>query len=278
MAIIAILDLQLDDRHDGNDCVFNGYLEDYLSLYEKDLDPILKQAFSTIESKHPDVKVCFGLKSEISKDAISNQIIRYKDVFKLEGKPLVYPYLLYGEKEGEERALLVLPYTEAGPLYAKGYYYCMTEPGSAFIDCKNEIVAMSSNQPEKIAETFERLFTEKAGAIQRALDGEVYKNYDELKEKALAASEAQKEEAKNLLPDLEDRNNVINQHIVNWFLLKKILYVQYMVNKDILNQVHEGNIKKQRNQAKLNADEVSFLSYSEMWRRKKGEESEISNA
>ena len=39
-----------------------------------------------------------------------------------------------------------------------------------------------------------------------------------------------------------------------------------MVNKNILNTVHEGNVKKQRNQAKVNADEVTFLSYSEMWR------------
>ena len=54
--------------------------------------------------------------------------------------------------------------------------------------------------------------------------------------------------------------------MIHWFLLKKVLYVQYMVNKSILNTVHEGNVKKQRNQAKLNADEISFLSYSEMWR------------
>jgi hypothetical protein len=39
-----------------------------------------------------------------------------------------------------------------------------------------------------------------------------------------------------------------------------------MVNKNILNTVHEGNVKKQRNQAKLNADEITFMSYSEMWR------------
>ena len=39
-----------------------------------------------------------------------------------------------------------------------------------------------------------------------------------------------------------------------------------MVNKNILNSVHEGNVKKQRNQAKLNADDILFMSYSEMWR------------
>jgi hypothetical protein len=54
--------------------------------------------------------------------------------------------------------------------------------------------------------------------------------------------------------------------IQKWFLLKKVCYVQYMVSKDLLNSVHEGNIKKQRNQAKTNADEIGFLSFSEMWR------------
>ena len=39
-----------------------------------------------------------------------------------------------------------------------------------------------------------------------------------------------------------------------------------MVNKDMLQNVHEGNIKKQRNQAKINADEIPFISYSELWR------------
>lgn len=54
--------------------------------------------------------------------------------------------------------------------------------------------------------------------------------------------------------------------VVRWFLLKKVVYVQYMVNKDMLQNVHEGNIKKQRNQAKINADEIPFISYSELWR------------
>ena len=47
-----------------------------------------------------------------------------------------------------------------------------------------------------------------------------------------------------------------------------------MVNKEILNTVHEGNVKKQRNQAKLNADQIQFLSYSDMYRLQKEEEVE----
>lgn len=268
MAIIAILDLQLDSRHDGDDCVFNGYLEDYLALPETDLDPVLKEAFTTIKANHPETKICYGLKCAISKEAISNQIIRYKDVFKLEGKPLIYPYILYAKIEGEERALLVLPNEEGSYIYAKGLYYCMTEPGSLFMDCKNEIVAISSDSAETIVKTFDELFVNKAGAIQRSLDQQYFSNYEDLKQKVLQIGEHLKEEAKEKLLNVEDRTPLIQRYILIWFLLKKVLYVQYMVNKDFLNKVHEGNIKKQRNQAKINADEVSFISYSEMWRLK----------
>ncbi len=265
MSISVILDSKLDSRKNGEDCVFNGYLEDYLN-FDEDLDPVLKEAFAEIQEKEPDTKICVGLRSEINKEAISNQIIRYKDVFKLAGKALVYPYILYGEKDGNERALLVVPASDASFIYAKGYYYCMTEPGSEFIDSKNEIVAISTDQPKKIVAAYDGLFTSKAGALQRSIDREFFKNYDELKEAALKASEAQKENAPAVLTALEDRAGQIAAYVINWFLLKKVLYVQYMVNKNILNTVHEGNVKKQRNQAKINADQITFLSYSEMWR------------
>ncbi len=44
-----------------------------------------------------------------------------------------------------------------------------------------------------------------------------------------------------------------------------------MVNKNILSSIHENNIKKQRNQAKLNSEEIDILSFSEMWRLPKQE-------
>ncbi len=37
MAICAILSQKLDSRKDGDDCLFNGYLEDYLSLKENEI-------------------------------------------------------------------------------------------------------------------------------------------------------------------------------------------------------------------------------------------------
>ena len=266
MAITAILSSKLDNRSNGDDCTFNGYLEDYLNMEDTDLDPVLREAFAGIQANAVDTRICVGLRSEINNDAISNQIIRYKDVFKLNGKPLIYPYILYVQKDEEERALLVVPYTKYGFIKAKGLYYCMTEPGSEFIDCKNEIVAICSDKADEIVKAFSNLFSQRAGALQRSIDGHFFRNYEDLRTAAIAASEEIKKEAPAVLASLEDRTEQIYEYVVNWFLLKKVLYVQYMVNKNILNSVHEGNVKKQRNQAKLNADEITFMSYSEMWR------------
>ncbi len=265
MAISSILDQQLDQRRNGEDCSFNGYLEDYLNLTD-DLDEVLRESFTEILAKDENVKICVNLKAEVNRNAISNQIIRYKDIFKLAGKPIEYPYILYVAGDTEDRALLVVPYSKYSFIYAKGYYYCMTEPGSPFIDCKNEIVAVTSDRAARITDAYSKLFTMKAGALQRSIDRDYFKNYDELKALAVEAANKQKEEAPAVLTALEDRTAQIYRYVINWFLLKKVLYVQYMVNKNILNTVHEGNIKKQRNQAKTNADEIGFLSFSEMWR------------
>lgn len=266
MAITAILNSKLDSNNNGDDCTFNGYLEDYLNMENIELDPVLRNAFAEIQANAVDTKICVGLRSEINNDAISNQIIRYKDVFKLNGKPLIYPYILYLTQDEQDRALLVVPFSKFGFIKAKGLYYCMTEPGSEFIDCKNEIVAICSDSADAIVKAFGSLFSQRAGALQRNIDGRYFRNYDELKAAAVEAAETLKKEAPVVLSALEDRTEQIYEYVVNWFLLKKVLYVQYMVNKNILNSVHEGNVKKQRNQAKLNADDITFMSYSEMWR------------
>ena len=134
----------------------------------------------------------------------------------------------------------------------------MTEPAGEFIDCKNEIVAISSNQ-ETILKVLNQLFTVKAGSIQRSIDHELFHNYEELKTASKEAANALKLEAMEKLPELEDRTQAIYH------------YVQYMVNKNILSSIHENNIKKQRNQAKLNSEEIDILSFSEMWRLPKQE-------
>lgn len=267
MSVCEILNTKLDERKQGTDCTFNGYLEDFLGMSDNGLDDNLKEAFSAILEAEPDTKIVTNLKHEISRDAVSNQIIRYKDIFKLSSRPLITPYILYGEQEdGEGRALLVLPYSKANYLYGKGMYYCLTEPGSEFAEVKNELVSICSESAAEIVKTYQDMFTMKAGALQRTLDKKFFNSYDELKKTAMEAAEEEKLDAIKTLPELEDRTQKIYEYVVHWFLLKKVLYVQYMVNKVILKMEHDGNIKKQRNQAKVNADSVVFLSYSEMWR------------
>ena len=79
------------------------------------------------------------------------------------------------------------------------------------------------------------------------------------------------EEAKKELPTLgDDAQPAIYRYIMKWFLLKKFSYVQFMMDKRKLQDVFEGNVKKQRHGAKDRSDAISFISYREMWQIAKG--------
>lgn len=267
MAIVEILENKLDTRRGGDDCEFNGYLEDYvLDIDDLEMDESVKKALKLIAEEDNQAKVCVNLRMSVNKEAISNQIIRYKDVFKLNGKPIILPFVIYGEKNMADRAMVIVPYEKSGYLFAKGYYYCMTEPGSDYANCKNEIVSVCLSSVNDIFDAYKRLYSVTAGSLQRSIDHNDFTNYETLKENAVECADSIRENAVSVLAGLEDKTDVIYQMVVKWFLLKKVLYVQYMVNKDILNRVHEGNVKKQRNQAKLNSEEIKFMSFSELWR------------
>lgn len=267
MAIVEILENKLDTRRGGDDCEFNGYLEDYvLDIDDLEMDESVKKALKLIAEEDNQAKVCVNLRMSVNKEAISNQIIRYKDVFKLNGKPIILPFVIYGEKNMADRAMVIVPYEKFGYLFAKGYYYCMTEPGSDYANCKNEIVSVCLSSVNDIFDAYKRLHSVTAGSLQRSIDHNDFTNYETLKENAVECADSIRENAVSVLAGLEDKTDAIYQMVVKWFLLKKVLYVQYMVNKDILNRVHEGNVKKQRNQAKLNSEEIKFMSFSELWR------------
>ena len=81
MAICAILGQKVDSRKDGDDCLFNGYLEDYLSLRENEIDDDLKESFEKVLEVEPDTKICVDLHCAVNIEAISNQIIRYNSLY-----------------------------------------------------------------------------------------------------------------------------------------------------------------------------------------------------
>ncbi len=260
MAVYEILSQQNGDAEYS----YNGLLSEYLEQ-ETELPDAIREAFAQIAEAEPDTRIVCNLKGAVKLDAISNRIIHYRDISKLEGNPIVYPFILYSKGEEADRAMLVVPYEPYGYLYARGYYYCLSEAGSQFYDVRNEVLEVCFDNSADIVNSWNRLKEEKAGMIQRQLDRRQFRNYDNLKEQAMAAAEALKKDAAEILLNVQERSELIRYYIVRWFLLKKVLYVQYMVNKNIRSSVHEGDIHKQRNQARINADEVPILSYRQMW-------------
>ena len=264
MAICTVLEQKADSRSGGRDCSYNGFLRDW-PLLEELQDSVLKEAFTMIMNAEPDTRICTDMRGRISREAISNQIICYKDIFKLSGRPLKYPYILYLAKDGQEKAMLVLPGSADGYIYAKGMYYCLTEPASDFSTVKNDLVAVCEDEADRISTAFSDLFRMKAGPLQRRLDRDRFADYEALKEAVLKAAEREAENFPGHPKSDREKAEMITDHVICWFLLKKVLYVQYMMNKDVLARVHGGNIRKQRYAAKQNADSVRFISLRDMW-------------
>ena len=98
----------------------------------------------------------------------------------------------------------------------------------------------------------------------------MYENYDAMFKHALDIATKIKDNIFEDLKNTEDKAALIEKTVVSWFLIKKYVYVQYMVDKKILNDVHNGNTKAQRNQAKQNADAIRFISIPELWKGRIG--------
>ena len=271
MAIYDILCDVKDLRETSGICDFNGYLEDYLTILEDQEEAKERYSlFQRIWERDHDLRICVSLRLNINKDAIANQIIRYKDSFKLPHGTIRCPYILYGTFHGSQKAMILTFGDKAQYVIAKALYYVISEPENEYEGSRNEIVACNVDEthPELFIETMERFFWQnsKAGIVQRQLDSKVFLNYDEMYETAQAMASYQLVNLKDILRDSEDRGTTINNIIATWFLLKKFSYVQYMMDKNNLNQNHDGNVKKQRQKAKEKCDAIGFVSYSELWK------------
>lgn len=271
MAIFSCLSDMVVRRNSENGvCDFNGYVEDYLLFLEEETtDEEWKSFLTQLVEKDPSIKICVNLGLDINPKVVTNRIIRYKDAFKLPKGKLIYPFIIYGSNQNsEERALIFISGGKDSYIKAKGLYYCLTEPMGIVENARNEIIAMSAENYDSVLDIFEELFLRsiKTGIIQRRLDRDYFPNYDALQSYCLEYAIALKENIVEAISSSEDREAAIYDHIVRWFLIKKILYVQYMMNKQLLSERHNGDIKDQRGMAKKYADEVGFVSFSEMWK------------
>lgn len=272
MAIYDILN-DVQDARDGNTgiCEFNGFLEDYLSTIEavegkEEVYALLTKLFE----KDSNLRICVGLRLNINKDAIANQIIRYKDAFKLPKGTITAPYIVYGKFDDVQKAIILTLGDKEEYVKAKALYYVMSEPENEYEGTRNEIIAdcMNEGNMDLLLRAVDRFFFQnsKAGIVQRELDAKMFESYTEMYELAHRIGAQQEEKLKDMLAQSEDKEACINEIIANWFLLKKFSYVQYMMDKNNLNRVHEGNVKRQRQVAKEKSDAIGFVSYSELWK------------
>lgn len=268
--ILEVLGACADQRTDNGCCEFNGYLEDYITILEerggceKQLD--LFKKFMEINESY---RIIVGLQLTCNKETIANQIIRYKDAFKLPEGQLKAPYILYTKVNEKVTGILCSFGGKEESIYAKGAYLVLSEPGNQYESIRNDIVSVAfddevlSHQMDLI----KRFVTgrDKAGYIQRGLDMIVFKNLDDMINTAIAIAEDQCTNGVEALKDAEDPRSAIYKLIEHWFYLKKFVYVQTMMDKGRLNSIYDGNPKKQRQAAKQNSDAIKYVSYSECW-------------
>ena len=166
-------------------CHFNGYLEDYLTLLEQqEGNQTIREILEQISKLDESLKICVGLQLSINQKAIANQIIRYKDAFKLHADAIVCPYIIYGYKNERQYAMILCEGGREQYIYAKAFYYVISEPDNQFEGSRNEMIALCVNREnmELSVECASRFFEkgEKAGFVQRMLDRKLFSNYQEM--------------------------------------------------------------------------------------------------
>lgn len=265
MDIFETLNEIKDCRHEGGLCDFQGYLEDFLDNASEDLVglEVLKEFFKL----NNDFKIIHNLKIEISQTSISNQIIRYKDISKLGKYPLKIKYILYTRNEESSKAIIL----DQEFIYAKALFYVLSEEPSPFNSLRHDILISDlALDAQTINDIVSDLFKLRTGSIQKRIDLKHFENYDQAFERVLELSSNIEKDLNEFIASPELGGSAkINHAVCCWYLLKKFSYVQYMINKQILKERHQDNIKLQRNQAKINADKVRFMPLSNFWQAKK---------
>lgn len=268
--ILEVLGACADQRTENGCCEFNGYLEDYITILEerggceKQLD--LFKKFMEINESY---RIIVDLQLTCNKETIANQIIRYKDAFKLPEGQLKAPYILYTKVNEKVTGILCSFGGKEESIYAKGAYLVLSEPGNQYEAIRNDVVSVAFDDEVLThqMDLIKRFVTgrDKAGYIQRGLDMIVFKNLDDMINTAIAIAEDQCTNGVEALKDVEEPRLAIYKLIEHWFYLKKFVYVQTMMDKGRLNSMYDGNPKKQRQAAKQNSDAIKYVSYSECW-------------
>lgn len=273
MSVVSILSEVLDSRKGSNLSKFNGYLEDFLNS-DAPISDEVKETLTKVLEEYPDFRIITDFRFNVNKKAISNQIIRYRDLQKLPNNYFDLSFILYGQIGEREVGILVAHGNRKLDYFlAKGLYYCLTEQYAILEESRSELVAITYADLGEIVNYLDSLKDGKlrVGPLQRRIDRKYYNGFYDLQNHIMEYANKLKEDIRTDIFAVEDRSVVIFRNIASWFLFKKLIYIQYMSNKDFLNTKAEGNIKKHRSHAKEAVDAVPYIAFSEMWRMKEEE-------
>lgn len=279
MSTVQMLSEIEDSRKGGKTAKFNGFLEDYLNS-DGPIKEEVRESLQKVLEAYPDFRIMTDYRFNVNREAISNQIIRYKDVAKLPTNYYDMALILYGALNNErELVILVADGTRNVDYFlAKGMYYSLTEQYGLLENSRQEVVVVTMAHLDKLLDFVNEFNNDprlRVAPFQRRLDKQYFTNFEDLHNQVLEIATSIKDNAAEDLGLVRDRSLVIFRNIASWYLFKKLLYVSYMSNKDLLNNKAEGNMKQHRNNAKQIVDALPFIAFSEMWRMKSIKPSEV---
>lgn len=263
MSLYTTLKEIKDFRVGAKDCAFNGYVEDYLNRDNVQFSDTL-EGILEIDS---EVRVIEAFSVFINKEVIANKIISYKDIHKIPKWYIKAPLILYTEIEGREFAMILV---DRNYYEAKGIFFSLTERDALLEPFVDNVMVVDTSDSERIVALYTLLFEGKArcSVLQREQDRRYFMTPQEL----LAQSHAKSQSIKETLElsfenDPKGRAQRIHDAIASWYLIKKMVYVQYMIDRETLINENENDIKKHRQSAKQMSSSIEFKPFSEMWRQ-----------
>lgn len=238
-------------------------LGDFMVTLEES-DPL----YSVLKTFKSEDQVMPHAALEIHHDLIANQIIRYKDSQKVSPSFYKGPLLLkHSSPKGDK--VLIIASDKHQYLQAKGAFLVYTEAQGILENQHNSSLVIYADHPEFMTHV-QAFFNEEksAGSLQRSIDQDAYGSFEGLIALAQREGSDLVDQVYERMSD-ETKEAVIHQSIFHWFLLKKLVYVQTMMNTKLLRNECQGESKQLRHLAKAHADSIPFIMFSELWRHQK---------
>ena len=221
--------------------------------------------FDYLFFKYPDSIVIENYPLVFDVNHFPNKRIGYRDINKVDLNNCHIPFLLLLPKK-DDYSIIIL--SDSDYIAARGMQFCITQKGSSLANYSGKILSCDINCTE-LKDVLDNICKDNsiAASQQRYLDNRYISDPETMKDKCITLAKETIEKAQNNLLKIQqqERQPLIDNTIMELFLLKKALYVKYIANQKILQDGHSWNTKEHRVFAKSYIDEIPFISYYTLW-------------